>query len=58
MMAKLQEIKRSNGSTVHHITIPKSIIEEAEWTKGDEIDFIIAENATNEKKTVVMEKVN
>jgi len=57
-MAKLQEIKRSNGSVVHHVTLPKSLVEEVEWEKGDEIDFCTDENAENGKKTIIMEKVS
>lgn len=38
-MVKLQEIKRTNGSIVNHVTIPKEVIEESELKKGDELEI-------------------
>jgi len=32
-MAKLQKIKRSNGSVVYSVNIPLEIIEELDWEK-------------------------
>ena len=36
-MAKLQEIKRTNGSIVNNITLPKDIVEESGFKKGDDL---------------------
>ena len=36
-MVKLQKITRPNGSEVCSVNIPKEIIEEVEWEKGDKI---------------------
>lgn len=38
-MAKLQEIKRANGSIVHSVNIPQEVIEFTGWTKGLELDL-------------------
>ena len=40
-MAKLQKIKRSNGSVVYSVNIPLEIIEELEWEKGVELSMEI-----------------
>lgn len=37
-MAKLQKIKRSNGSVMHSVNIPGEIIEELGWEKGINLD--------------------
>ena len=37
-MAKLQEIRRTNGSTVNHITLPKEVVEESQLKKGDDLE--------------------
>lgn len=39
-MVKIQMIERTNGSKVHSVNIPKEIIEEKEWKKGDEVEVI------------------
>ena len=41
-MAKLQKIKRSNGSVVYSINIPLEIIEELGWEKGFVLSLGIA----------------
>ena len=38
-MAKLQQIRRSNGTLSHSINIPGEIIEELDWEKGDELEL-------------------
>ena len=43
-MAKLQQIRRSNGTLSHSINIPGEIIEELDWQKGDELDIETEEN--------------
>jgi len=40
-MAKLQKIKRSNGSVVYSVNIPLEIIEELDWEKGAELSIEI-----------------
>jgi|GEM_PF-1759337 len=45
-MAKLQRIKRSNGSVVYSVNIPLEIIEELGWRKGDTLIVNLSE-ATN-----------
>lgn len=52
-MAKIQSFTRQNKSTIHSVTIPKHIIEEAGVKKGDEVDFLVAENGN-----IVICKVN
>ena len=52
MTSKIQGFKRANGSTVHSVTIPKHIIEEAKLKKADEVEFFV-----NEKGEIVMKKV-
>lgn len=37
-MAKLQEIKRKNGSTINFVNIPKEVIEESQLKKGDSLE--------------------
>jgi len=37
-MAKLQEIKRANGSIINLVNIPKEAIEESKFKKGDELE--------------------
>ena len=37
-MAKLQEIKRTNGSTINLVNIPKDAIEESKLKKGDNLE--------------------
>ena len=37
-MAKLQEIKRSNGSVINSVNLPKFVVEEAELRKGDKLE--------------------
>ena len=39
-MVKLQEIKRTNGSVVNQINIPKNVIEESKLKKGDNLKVI------------------
>ena len=36
-MAKLQKIKRANGSLVYSVNIPLGIIDELKWEKGDKL---------------------
>lgn len=43
-MAKIQQIKRSNGSLIHSVNIPKEIMKKLEWQKGDELEFIFDED--------------
>ena len=38
-MAKLQAIKRTNGSTVFSVNIPIDLIEQHEWKKGDDLEI-------------------
>lgn len=38
-MPKLQEIKRTNGSVVNFINIPKHVIERTTFAKGDELEI-------------------
>ena len=40
-MAKLQSIKRTNGSTVFSVNIPIEIIESENLEKGDEFDIYV-----------------
>ena len=42
-MAKLQRIKRTNGSLVHSVNIPLERIENLSWEKGQELSFKIQE---------------
>ncbi len=44
-MAKLQSIKRINGSTVFSVNIPIEKIEELEWEKGDELDIELIDDS-------------
>ncbi len=37
-MVKLQEIKRSNGTTVNSVNIPKDAMEISELKKGDNLE--------------------
>jgi len=37
-MAKLQEIKRINGSVINSVNIPKEVIEESGLKKGDNLE--------------------
>lgn len=37
-MAKLQQITRSNGSTVNSVNIPKEVVESSKLVKGDELE--------------------
>ena len=41
-MAKLQSIKRTNGSTVFSVNIPLDCIEEVDWKKGDELTVYVS----------------
>lgn len=50
-MAKLQSIKRTNGSIVHSVNIPLDVIEENGWEKGDELEI-----KTKEKDEVIITK--
>ena len=38
-MAKLQSIKRTNGSVVFSVNIPLELIELREWEKGDDLEI-------------------
>jgi len=38
-MPKLQKITRANGSHVYSVNIPRWVIEQIEWEKGDELHF-------------------
>ncbi len=44
-MGKLQRIIRGNGSIIHNATIPKDIIDELNWNKGDSLDFAVKEGS-------------
>ncbi len=46
-MAKLQKIKRKNGSNVYSVNIPLSIVETFKLEKGQEIE--IFKETTSEK---------
>ncbi len=48
-MAKLQKIKRSNGSVVYSVNIPLEIIEELDWEKGAELSIEIQKSESWEK---------
>ena len=37
-MARLQQFKRRNGSTVSSVNIPLDIIDASGWNKGDELE--------------------
>jgi len=39
-MSKLQEIKRTNGSIVNNVTLPKEELEKLDWKKGDDLSII------------------
>lgn len=39
-MARLQQIKRSNGSIVSYVNLPLDLVEEAGWVKGDELAIV------------------
>jgi len=39
-MAKLQRIKRANGSLVFSVNIPLELIEELKWKKGLELQIL------------------
>lgn len=43
-MAKLQSIKRTNGSVVFSVNIPIDIVESLNLTKGDEFDINVNDN--------------
>lgn len=43
-MAKLQRIKRSNGSVSYSVNIPLEIIEKIGWKKGDELEISETKN--------------
>ena len=36
-MARLQQIKRANGSVVSSVNLPVEVINELNWSKGDEL---------------------
>lgn len=38
-MGKLQRIDRKDGTSVYHLTLPKDLIEELGWKKGDFLGF-------------------
>ncbi len=38
-MAKLQQITRANGSRTHSITLPLELVEELNWSKGDNLEI-------------------
>ncbi len=40
-MAKLQQIKRSNGSLIHSVNLPGEVIDALGWEKGDELDLVV-----------------
>ncbi len=50
-MAKLQQIKRSNGTLSHSVNIPGELIEELDWKKGDELEL---ETLNNDGKNVII----
>ena len=52
-MAKLQRIKRSNGSASYSVNIPKEIIEKLGWEKGIEL-FIESFKHDNGKKIILI----
>lgn len=37
-MGRLQQIKRSNGSIVSSLNLPKDAVDELGWSKGDELE--------------------
>ena len=39
-MPKIQQIERTNGSSVHSINLPLEIIENLDWKKGQEIEAV------------------
>ena len=49
-MAKLQQIRRSNGTLSHSVNIPGEVIEELGWEKGDELDLEAEENTIKIRK--------
>ena len=51
-MGKLQSITRGNGSVIHNVTIPKEIIDELKWNKGDSLAFEVKER----NKIVIMKE--
>lgn len=52
-MAKIQEIKRKDGTNVNPVNIPQQVMEDMGWKKGDELDFIVAINEKVENKKIV-----
>ena len=50
-MAKLQQIKRSNGTLSHSVNIPGELIEDLGWEKGDELDVETKENSIKISKS-------
>ena len=51
-MVKLQEINRTDGTTVNSVNIPKNIIEESGLVKGDKLEV-----KTFEKGIIIINKV-
>lgn len=52
-MAKLQKIKRSNGSIVYSVNIPKEIIDDINWEKGEELDLEATQDESGNKIIIV-----
>ena len=51
-MVKIQEMKRSNGSTVNNVTIPKFIMLESGLVKSDNVEF-----ECDKDKNIIIKKV-
>ena len=50
-MAKLQKIKRANGSLVYSVNIPLEIIDELKWEKGD--NLILEKDNLNKDSIII-----
>lgn len=55
-MAKLQKIVRANFSEIYSVNIPKELIEQMEWKKGQDIDIVLGNNLNEDKILVLRSK--
>lgn len=52
-MSKLQKIIRLDKSSVYSVNIPKEMIEETTWEKGDELEFETVGIIVGEKYLII-----
>lgn len=52
-MAKLQRIKRANGSLVYSVNFPLEMMESLKWDKGDDLLLEIEKDEDGKPKIVI-----